>query len=314
MNALIAPNNIIEGANNITSAKGIVFAFFYWFIEEGPFAAIGNLMFRYNSNPDHRLNLPSLSIFSLIMTCIIFFLVIYIETRQTETTTNSETSKTGLLTPLIPLLSVTTLFVTVHFISFVFWQTNGGEGSTNPIVSFLGTFRLDQITNQIIPTGGLAYFMSSPVSILEGILIDPVATFSQVAIYSAVFLLLFRWFTKIGFKFLKFNPEDQNTEYIDQRCTKIALIAIIADSFNLLGIGVGIVILALVLTDYYKLFTKKDHPSFVRFDISSLEEQIIEKTEFEQIKERTYWYMVILLGVGLFALRFIMFVILGREL
>ena len=314
MNALIAPNNIIEGANYITSAKGIFLAFFYWFVEEGPLAAIGNLMFRYNTDPSHRLNLPSLSIFSLILTCILFFLVIYVETRQKKITTNSETSKIGYLTPLIPILLVTTVFVTVRFISFFFWQINGGEGSNNPLVSFLGTFRLDSITYQIIPTGGLAYFLTPIVPIFEGILIDPIGTISQVIIYSAIFLFLFRWFTKIGFKLMRLTSEDHSSRVINQRWTKIALIAIVADIFNLLGIGIGIVLLALVLTDYYKLFTKKDHPSFVRFDISSPDEQKIEKIEFEPIKERTFWYLVILLGVGLFALRFIMFVILGREL
>jgi preprotein translocase subunit SecY len=314
MNALIAPNNIIEGANYITSAKGIFFAFFYWFVEEGPLAAIGNLMFRYNTDPSHRLNLPSLSIFSLILTCILFFLVIYVETRQKKITTNSETSKIGYLTPLIPILLVTTVFVTVRFISFFFWQINGGEGSNNPLVSFLGTFRLDPITYQIIPTGGLAYFLTPIVPIFEGILIDPIGTISQVIIYSAIFLFLFRWFKKIGFLLLELTSEDHSSRVINQRWTKIALIAIVADIFNLLGIGIGIVLLALVLTDYYKLFTMKDHPSFVRFDISSPDEQIIEKTEFEPIEERTFWYLVILLGVGLFVLRFIMFVILGREM
>jgi protein transport protein SEC61 subunit alpha len=314
MEGFLAPNNIIEGPNGVTSARGLIPAFFYWFFEEGPLAAIGNLMFRYNSDPSQRLNLPSLSIFSLIMTCILFLLVIYVETRQTKTTTNSETSKIDNLSPLISLLLVTTVLALVRFISFVFWQTNGGEGTTNLIVSFLGTFRLDLTTNQIIPTGGLANFLTPPVSILEGILIDPVSTIFQVIIYSVVFLLLFRWFTKIGFDLLGFNPEDQKIEYINQRWTTIAVIAIIADIFNLLAIGVGIVLLALVLTDYCKLFTKKDYPSFVRFDISSPDEQKIEKTEFRLIKEQTFWYLVIILGAGLFALRFIMFVILGREL
>ena len=111
-----------------------------------------------------------------------------------------------------------------------------------------------------------------------------------------------------------FTSEDQNLKYVNERWTKIALIAIVTDIFNLLGVGLGVVLLALVLTDYYRLFTKHDYPNFVRFDMSIPDDPIIEKPEFKPIKDRTYWLIVVLLGVVLFVLRFAIFTILGKEL
>ena len=311
---LIAPNIFFEGLNKILSAKGIVFAFLYWTGEEGLCAAIGNLMFRYSSNPSHNLNLPSLSLFSVIITCVLFLFVIYVETRQEKAEIHSETSEKAYFTALIPLLLVTTVFAIVRFISYFFWQTGGGVNSTRPLTFILGSFRLDLFTEQMVPTGGLVYFLTPPFSILDGILNDPVPTIIQVIIYSSIFFLLFRWFTKMGFRIMGLNPEDQNTKEIEKRWTKIAVIAIIADILNPLGMGLGIILLTLVLMDYYKLFTKKEDPRFVRFDISSPEKQITEKTEFKPIKEWTYWLIIILLGVGLFLLRFTIFTILGRTM
>ena len=311
---LLAPNNILEGLQGVTSAKGIILAFLYWVGEEGPVAAIGNLMFRYNSDPSHNLFFPSLSIFSIILTCVLFLSVIYLETRQKNANFHSETSKKAFLTPLIPLLLVATVFAAVRFISYIFWQASGGQSTTNPLASILGTFRPDTFIGLLVPTGGFVYYLTPTFSIFEGILIDPVTTIIHVLIYSTLFLLLFRWFTKMGLNIMGLNPDEQIAEEIKNRGIKIAVIAIIADIFNPLGLGLGLVLLALLLIDYYKLFTKKEDPSFARFDISSPDEQIIEKTEFKPIKERTYWIIIVLLGMGLQLLRFVIFVILGREL
>ncbi|MHA1236347.1 MAG: hypothetical protein ACTSQ9_01655, partial [Candidatus Hodarchaeales archaeon] len=308
------PNNILEGLQDVTSAKGIILAFLYWVGEEGPVAAIGNLMFRYNTDPSYNLFFPSLSIFSVILACVLFLLVIYLETRQKRAHFHSETSQKAFLTPLIPLLLVATVFATVRFIGYIFWQESGGQSTTTLLVSILGTFRPVTVIEQLVPTGGFVYYLTPTFSIFEGILIDPITTIIHVLIYSTLFLLLFRWFTKMGLNIMGLNPDDQIAEEIKSRGMKIAVIAIVADIFNPLGLGLGLVLLALLLIDYYKLFTKKEDPSFARFDISSSEEQIIEKTEFEPIKERTYWIIIILLGIGLQLLRFIIFVILGREL
>lgn len=312
---LFAPNNILEGPNGVTSARGIVLAFLYWVGEEGPIAAFGNLFFRYSTNPDHNLNLPSLSILSVYLAGIFFVLVVLLETIKTSTIQQESLEPARkIFNPAIPLVLTTTVLAVVRFTSLLIWNASGRENSSSIFTFLFGVYRLDHTTAQYVPTGGLGYFFSPPPALIDVLMIDPLTAITHGIIYGIVFLGLYMSSTKLMFHIgglITNTPQEKTT---DKKWLLIGIIAIAADFLNPLGVGVGIILLALIIMSYYQLIQGIRSPRFVRFDLESPAQLEMETSERKQMVKRNYWLIIILMGLGIFFLRFIVFVILGREL
>ncbi|PWI46612.1 hypothetical protein CEE45_15970 [Candidatus Heimdallarchaeota archaeon B3_Heim] len=309
---LFAPNNILEGPNGVTSGRGIVLAFLYWVGEEGPIAAFGNLFFRYSTNPAHKLNLPSLSILSVCLAGIFFFLVVFLEIIKTSTIQpESLEPARKIRNPVIPLVLTTTVLAVIRFTSLLIWNASGRENSRSVIAFFLGQFRLDVITEQYIPVGGIGYFFSPPRQ-MDSLFFDPLSWITQAIIYGGIFLGLYIGFSKLVLHIHGLSVENQQEKEIPQKYILIGIIAFVADLFNPLGAGVGIILLALIIISYYQLLQGVRSPGFVRFDFESSNQ--LEMSERRQMVKRNYTLIIILMGLGIFLLRFIVFVILGREM
>ncbi len=169
-----ALQNILEGPNEVTSARGIFLAFIYWWTQEGPVNAFGALFFRYSPNTADHLNLPSLSILSVIATVVVFIIVIYFESMRIEIPISYAQYKgirstypiKLLYVSNIPVILTSAVFADIYFIAQLVWRGAGGEGTTNLLANLLGTFTVDPDTSQYIPVSGLVYFLTPPRSLI----------------------------------------------------------------------------------------------------------------------------------------------------
>ncbi|MHA1978076.1 MAG: hypothetical protein ACW98F_04305 [Candidatus Hodarchaeales archaeon] len=314
MQSFLAPNNILEGPTAVVSARGIIFALLSWIGKEGPIKAFVYLFFRYSSVPTHNLNLPSLSLFSVYLAGIFFVLIVILETfnprrRQQE---RSEAKNKSIQAPVLPIVLTTTLLALVRIISLFIWNTSGRENSTSGLTWILGSYRLDTTTEVYVPTGGLAYIFSPPHNILEGLTIDLLPTIFQGIIYSAVFLGLYMTFSKMRIQIGNSIAKNSEENTVEKRWLLIGIMCVISDLFNLLAVGLGIILLAMIIVSYYQLITGVHLSEFARFDLESQDKLEGGKVKRERVIGGYFWLITILLGVGLFFLRVVVFTILGR--
>ncbi len=176
---LFALQTIAEGpvdANGemVTSARGIVLAFIYWLTQRDLLTTIGSLFLRYSPLTADNLNLPSLSLLSLIATVVVFIIVIYFESMRIEIPISYAQYKgirstypiKLLYVSNIPVILTSAVFADIYFIAQMVWRGAGGEGTTNFLAQLLGTFRVDAESGQYIPEGGLVFFLTPPRSLI----------------------------------------------------------------------------------------------------------------------------------------------------
>ncbi len=298
---LFAPNNILEGPgpteDKVTSARGIVLAFIYWLQQKGPLAAIGNLFFRYNTNPAHSLNLPSLSILSVIATIVVFIIVIYFESMRVEIPISYAQYKgirstypiKLLYVSNIPVILTSAVFADVYFIAQMVWNSSGKENSTSLLTQILGTFRLDQQAEQYVPTGGLVYFLTPPRSLIgdQGVLnfADPLSSITRAFIYAIILILLSVVFSMMWLETAGMGPRDVASQFLQsgmqmpgwRRSKKIVerrlemyiptiavigglfigVLAAFADFLGAIGSGMGILLSVSIMRQYFELISKE---------------------------------------------------------
>jgi len=294
---LFAPNNILEGPDGVTSARGIVLAFLYWTGEEGPLAAFGNLFFRYNMDPTFNLNLPSLSILSVIATVVVFVIVIYFESMRIEIPISYAQYKgirstypiKLLYVSNIPVILTSAVFADVYFIAQMVWNSSGGEGTTNILAQFLGTFRLDTMNEQYVPTGGLVYFLTPPRALIGelGVInfLDPVSSIIRALIYAFILIILSVIFSVMWLETAGMGPRDVANQFLQsgmqmpgwRRSKKIVerrlemyiptiaiigglfigVLAAFADFLGAIGSGMGILLSVSIMRQYFELISKE---------------------------------------------------------
>ncbi len=294
---LFAPNSIPEGPNSIVSARGIVLAFLYWTGEEGPLVAFGNLFFRYNMDPSFNLNLPSLSILSVIATVVVFIIVIYFESMRVEIPISYAQHKgirstypiKLLYVSNIPVILTSAVFADVYFIAQMVWNSSGGASSTSILAQFLGTFRLDVATEQYIPTGGLVYFLTPPRSLIGDLGVinfhDPVTSVIRALIYAVILIILSVIFSVMWLETAGMGPRDVASQFLQsgmqmpgwRRSKKIVerrlemyiptiaiigglfigILAAFADFLGAIGSGMGILLSVSIMRQYFELISKE---------------------------------------------------------
>jgi preprotein translocase SecY subunit len=160
--------------NEVISARGIVLAFIYWVMNKGPVDAFVMLFFRYSPIQSDRMNLPSLSILSIIATIVVFIIVIYFESMRVEIPISYAQYKgirstypiKLLYVSNIPVILTSAVFADIYFIAQMLWSASGGENSNNFLSQILGTFTVDAASSQYVPTGGLVFFLTPPRSLI----------------------------------------------------------------------------------------------------------------------------------------------------
>jgi preprotein translocase SecY subunit len=227
---LFALNNIREGPNEIISARGIVVAFFYWVGEEGPLSAFGHLFFRYSTNPAHNLNLPSLSILSVIATVVVFIIVIYFESMRIEIPISYAQYKgirstypiKLLYVSNIPVILTSAVFADIYFIAQMVWSGAGRPAPGTPtdlLTSFLGIFQEDVASQQFIPKSGLVYFLTPPRALIgeTGVLDiagDPLLSLIRAFIYATILIILSVIFSVMWLETAGMGPRDVANQFL----------------------------------------------------------------------------------------------------
>ncbi|MFX1283813.1 MAG: preprotein translocase subunit SecY [Promethearchaeota archaeon] len=296
---LFAAQLVEEGLGDpaVNSMRGIAFAFLAWATQRGPIEAIGALFFRYS--PSENVNLPSLSLLSVIATIVVFIIVIYFESMRIEIPI-SYTQYKGIRStyPIkllyvsnIPVILSSAVFADIYFISQIIWNitTPNGQNTINPLTLFLGTFMIDEVSNQYVPTGGLVYFLTPPRSLIGdfGVInpAKPMESLARAFIYASILIILAVIFSVMWLETAGMGPRDvasqflqsgmqmpgwrQNKKIVERRLEMyIPTIAVIsglfmgclaafADFLGAIGSGMGILLSVSIMRQYFELMSKE---------------------------------------------------------
>ena len=213
----------------VESSRGIVLAFFAWTTQQDLFTAIGTLFFRYSPVESDQLNLPSLSILSMIATIIIFIIVIYCESMRIEIPISYAQYKgirstypiKLLYVSNIPVILTSAVFADIYFIAQIVWSTTGRENSNNLLAKALGTFKQDPISNQYVPTGGLVYFLTPPRSFIGELGVFDISgtntlmlSFIRALIYAIILIILSVIFSVMWLETAGMGPRDVASQFL----------------------------------------------------------------------------------------------------
>jgi protein transport protein SEC61 subunit alpha len=225
---LFAAQTFFEGPidNPVQSMRGIALAFFAWTTSRGPIEAIGALFFRYS--PAENVNLPSLSLLSVIATIIVFIIVIYFESMRIEIPISYAQYKgirstypiKLLYVSNIPVILTSAVFADIYFIAQMVWNASGGaQGTvTNPLALFLGTFTEDASSQQYVPESGLVYFLTPPRSLIGDFgVFNPTDTFGSILralVYAIILIVLSVIFSVMWLETAGMGPRDVASQFL----------------------------------------------------------------------------------------------------
>lgn len=171
----------------------------------------------------------------------------------------------------MPIVLQTALVSNIYFMSQLFYNA----APNNPLVQLLGQWRPQEGTGNLIPVGGIAYFISPPMSFAE-ILYDPFH-----AVFYVVFLLTFcAIFSKAWMEIAGNSPRDVARQFRENQMTIkgyresgvirvlnryiptaaalggmiIGAITVLADFLGCIGTGTGILLAVTTIYSYYEEF------------------------------------------------------------
>ncbi len=299
---LFALQPFLEGSEpSVTSYRGIVFAFLAWATSRGPIEAIGTLFFRYS--PAESVNLPSLSLLSVVATIVVFIIVIYFESMRIEIPISYAQYKgirstypiKLLYVSNIPVILTSAVFADIYFIAQMVWNASGGvQGTvTNPLAQFLGTFSIDESSQQYVPESGLVYFLTPPRSLVGDFgvfnlsrgLESVMPSLIRALIYAVILIVLSVIFSVMWLETAGMGPRDVASQFLQsgmqmpgwRRSKKIVerrlemyipTIAVIgglfigslaafADFLGAIGSGMGILLSVSIMRQYFELISKE---------------------------------------------------------
>ncbi|UCG00549.1 MAG: preprotein translocase subunit SecY [Candidatus Heimdallarchaeota archaeon] len=297
---LFAAQSFLEGPEpGVTSMRGIALAFLAWTTRRGPIEAIGALFFRYS--PAENVNLPSLSLLSVIATVVVFIIVIYFESMRIEIPISYAQYKgirstypiKLLYVSNIPVILTSAVFADIYFIAQMVWNASGGTGTSNPLALFLGTFSVDETSQQYVPEGGLVYFLTPPRSLVGDFgvlnlsrgLESLMPSLFRALIYAIILIVLSVIFSVMWLETAGMGPRDVASQFLQsgmqmpgwRRSKKIVerrlemyipTIAVIgglfigslaafADFLGAIGSGMGILLSVSIMRQYFELISKE---------------------------------------------------------
>ncbi len=229
-------------------------------------------------------NMPDLM--GLLTTIVIILVLIYLNAVEVEIPL-SYAKFSGfkakypvklLYVSVIPVIFASMIFGNIYYLSSILWNSYNQDGS-NVFLNFLGTFERTE-GGQIVPTGGLAYYMTSPGSV-AGLLQDPIRGIVYAGLL-IVFCVLFAKFwvnvgglspSKVAEQLVRAGMQvpgfRRSPEVIEKIIGKyistvtilgailVGLIAGVADYTNAFGTGTGLLLLVGITYQYYQLLVRE---------------------------------------------------------
>ena len=236
------------------------------------------------------------SILGFITTVITFFLIIYLEGVRVEIPISHAMYRGYrgrypiklLYVSNLPVIFASALFANIYFFSQLLWTHFRG----NFWASLLGTYTTDPDTRQLIPSGGLVYYVTSP-GWLGGVMEDPLRAFGYTAIL-VIFCVIFsvtwlevgglgpstvaKQLVDSGMQVPGYRRSARPIEYLLKRYIPpvavlggiiVGLIAAISDFLGVFGSGMGILLSVGIIYQYYQAIVQERavdmYPALRRF-------------------------------------------------
>lgn len=229
------------------------------------------------------------SIFSLIITFVIFGAVIWLESVRVEIPLQYAKYRGMkarypiklLYTSNIPVILAQALYANILFFGQMIWSAFNSDNS-NPFLSWIGVFRKDTETGRMIADYGLARYITPPQGIFS--LSTESDWLPHVVIYVALMILLCWGFSKIWVDISGIAPRDvsrqllnsgymvpgfRTSEKVMERLLEryipvvaglggflIGVLAATADVMGALAGGTGILLMVSIIKQYYEQIAK----------------------------------------------------------
>jgi protein transport protein SEC61 subunit alpha len=230
------------------------------------------------------------SLFTFIITIAVILFIVYIEGIRVEVPITSVKYKGFqgvypiklMYVSNIPVILVSALTANISFFSQIFYN-NFASAGRNPWFNYIATYTTQN--NQVVPVGGLVYYISPPNGIQQT-LADPVRAVVYVGFLVVLAVLFARIWVEIGglssravaknlmdadvqvpgFRRAGLSMEQMLNRYIPP-ITIIGgiLIGLIAAISNILGVfatGIGLLLMVDIILQYYQLLVKEQLEEF----------------------------------------------------
>ena len=181
----------------------------------------------------------------------------------------------------LPVIFASALFANVYFFAQLLWSQLGGKnGSQNILFSIIGNFNYNATTGNIVPSGGLAYYVTAPMNIQQ-VAVDPFRAAAYLGIviaFCAVFSLIWlevgglgpakvaKQLMDSGMQIPGYRRSGRPIEAVLKRYIPVVtvlggvivgLIAGLSDFFGAFGTGTGILLSVGIIYQYYELLMRE---------------------------------------------------------
>ncbi|KAI9313873.1 SecY subunit domain-containing protein [Dichotomocladium elegans] len=232
----------------------------------------------------YRSHLPN--VMNLLATVFIFALVLYLQGFRVELPVKSNRMRAQrasypiklFYTSGMPIMLQSTLASNVFMISQMLYKRFG----SNILVRILGVWEPFEGSNQLFATGGIAYYLSPPRSILE-VLLDPIHTVVYIAIVLTACALLSKTWVELSGS----SPRDVANQLKEQQLVIVGYrdtsmykelkrvipvaasfggallgaISVLADVMGAVGSGAGILLCVTIIYQYFEMIVREQMES-----------------------------------------------------
>lgn len=184
-----------------------------------------------------------------------------------------------LYTSVIPVILASALVANAVFMGQMLWA-NYNPNNTNPLFNWIAQFDPNSQGGQATPTGGILYYITAPRG-LDVAAADPLRAFVYVIFLTAIVTVFSRLWVELGglsagkaarnlldadvqvpgFRRSEGSVETLLNRYIPALTLLsgiiIGLLAGISDVLNVLGSGVGILLMVNIMVSYYQTLVKE---------------------------------------------------------
>jgi len=230
----------------------------------------------------YRTNLPNIT--NLLSTIVIFMVVIYFQGFRVDLPVHSKRARGDagtypiklFYTSNMPIILQSALISNLYFISQLLYKHYGN----NALVRLLGTWHTVEYNGQMVPVGGLVYYMSPPGSLSEASQNPLHAVFYIFFMLSACALFSKIWIEVSGASVqdVAKNLKDQGMFFRGHRDTLgstrkelnryiptaaafggmcIGFLTIVADFMGCIGSGTGILMAVTIIYGYFEAYEKE---------------------------------------------------------
>jgi preprotein translocase subunit SecY len=192
----------------------------------------------------------------------------------------------------LPVIFAAALFANIYFFSQLLWSRLGQpKPGTNFLADLLGQYTIPSGSTQPQPTGGLAYYVTAPTSIVD-VTSHPIRALAYAAlmiIFCIIFALTWievgglsprtvaKQLVDSGMQIPGFRRSGRPIEQVLKRYIPVVtilggfivgLIAAVSDFFGVFGTGMGILLSVGIMYQYYELLLQERaaemYPAFRR--------------------------------------------------